>query len=56
MVDKVEAKKNIKTLSDEIEKYQNLSRGLMTRDEMIVVDSKITEFKNRVRNLRALLQ
>ncbi|WOE32161.1 MULTISPECIES: hypothetical protein [unclassified Acinetobacter] len=55
MVDRVEINKNIKTLSDEIEKWQNLSRGLMTRDEMIVIDGKITAFKNRIKNLRVML-
>lgn len=55
MVDKVEAQKNIKLYSGEIEKYQSLSRGLMTRDEMIMVDSKIQEFKRRIHNSRQFL-
>lgn len=55
MVDRVEAKKNINTLVAEIEKYQSLSRGLMTRDEMIIVDQKIQIFKTRISNLRQML-
>lgn len=55
MVDRIEAQKNIKIYSDEIEKYQSLSRGLMTRDEMIMVDEKIKEFKRRIHNARQSL-
>lgn len=55
MVDRVEANKNIKTFSKEIEKWQSLSRGLMTRDEMIMVDEKICKLRDRIHNLKAVL-
>lgn len=55
MVDRVEAKKNIDSLTAEIEKWQGLSRGLMTRDEMIMVDTKIQDFKRRIHNARQSL-
>lgn len=55
MVDRVEAKKNIDFLTAEIEKWQGLSRGLMTRDEMIMVDTKIQDFKRRIHNARQSL-
>ncbi|MCH7381623.1 MULTISPECIES: hypothetical protein [Acinetobacter] len=54
-MDKVEAKKNLKRYEDEIEKYQNLSRGLMTRDEMLMIDKKISQFKEWSKNIRSEL-
>jgi len=38
----------------EIEKWQNLSRSMMTMDEMIMVDNKIILFKERIKNLRSV--
>ncbi|WP_171264776.1 hypothetical protein [Acinetobacter sp. ANC 4558] len=55
MVDKVEAKSNLKRYEAEIEKYQSLSRGLMTRDEMVLIDKKITQLKEWSKNLKVQL-
>ncbi|WP_171264801.1 hypothetical protein [Acinetobacter sp. ANC 4558] len=55
MVDKVEAKSNLKRYETEIEKYQSLSRGLMTRDEMVLIDKKITQLKEWSKNLKVQL-
>ena len=52
----VEAKRNIEKYETEITKWQALSRGLMSRDEMMLVDKKINQLKEWSRNLRALLQ
>ncbi|QLI38244.1 MULTISPECIES: hypothetical protein [Acinetobacter calcoaceticus/baumannii complex] len=41
--------------SSELNKYQSLSRQLLTRDEMILVDRKIVQFKERIKNLRVVL-
>ncbi len=40
-MDTIEAKKNLNALCNEIEKLQNLSRGLMTAKEMVEIDAKI---------------
>lgn len=55
MVDKVEANRNIKIYSTELEKWQSLSRGLMSRDEMQLVDKKIECLRGRISNLRSML-
>ena len=55
MVDHVEAKRNIERYETEITKWQALSRGLMSRDEMMLVDKKIAQFKERSKNLRNML-
>lgn len=55
MVDKVEANRNIKIYSTELEKWQSLSRGLMSRDEMQTVDRKIETLKHWIKNLRDML-
>ena len=49
-----ETKQYIDLYSKEIEKYQNLSRSMMTREEMIMIDKKIMQFKEWVRNLRSV--
>lgn len=49
-----ETKQYIDLYSKEIEKYQSLSRSLMTRDEMILVDQKILKFKEWIKNLRSV--
>lgn len=51
-MDTIEAKKNLKRYESEIDKYQNLSRGLMSRDEMLVIDKKIAQLKLWAKNLR----
>lgn len=50
-----ETNQYIDLYSKEIEKYQSLSRSLMTRDEMIMVDQKIIQFKEWIKNLRSVL-
>jgi hypothetical protein len=54
-MDTVEIKKNIEKYSTEISKYQSLSRAMMTRDEMIMIDQKIVKFRERISNLRVVL-
>lgn len=54
-MDTIEAKKNLKRYEAEIEKYQGLSRGLMSRDEMIVVDRKISQLKEWAKSIRSML-
>lgn len=49
-----ETQKLIDKYVKEMEKYQNLSRSMMTMDEMIMVDNKIIQFKERIRNLRSV--
>ncbi len=51
-MDTIEARKNLKRYEAEIEKYQSLSRGLMSRDEMILVDKKITQLKEWCKAIR----
>ncbi len=50
-----EAQQNLRALTEEISKYQNLSRSMMTRSEMIMVDQKIIVLKERVKNIRVVL-
>ncbi len=54
-MDTVEIRKNIDMYSVELNKYQSLSRQLLTRDEMILVDRKIAQFKEFIKNLRIML-
>lgn len=54
-MDTKEIRKNIDMYSVELNKYQSLSRQLLTRDEMILVDKKIVQFKEFIKNLRIML-
>ncbi|WP_269522109.1 hypothetical protein, partial [Acinetobacter baumannii] len=54
-MDTIEAKKNLNALCNEIEKLQNLSRGLMTAKEMVEIDAKIKRHKEQVKNIRSNL-
>lgn len=54
-MDMFEAKKNLKKYEAEIDKYHALSRGLMSWDEMILIDKKITQLKEWANNLRIQL-
>lgn len=54
-MDTKEIRKNIDMYSVELNKYQSLSRQLLTRDEMILVDRKIVQFKEFIKNLRIML-
>ena len=54
-MDTKEIRKNIEMYSAELNKYQSLSRQLLSREEMILVDRKIVQFKERIKNLRVVL-
>ena len=54
-MDVIEAKRNIEKYEAEIAKWQALSRGLMSRDEMMLVDKKINQLKEWSKNLRNML-
>ena len=54
-IDRQEALSNLKRYESEISKYQSLSRGLMTRDEMIVIDRKISQLKEWSKTIRSML-
>ena len=54
-MDTKEIRKNIKMYSAELNKYQSLSRQLLSREEMILVDRKIVQFRERIKNLRVVL-
>ncbi|MDN5491170.1 MAG: hypothetical protein L0G93_04795 [Acinetobacter sp.] len=54
-MDRQEALSNLKRYESEIIKYQSLSRGLMTRDEMIVIDRKISQLKEWSKTIRSML-
>ncbi|AFI94593.1 hypothetical protein ACVYBP_18560 [Acinetobacter baumannii] len=54
-MDKNEAKKNLDKYSQELERYQNLSRSGLSRDEMLVIDRIILRLKKQVNNLRTAL-
>ena len=53
-MDSVEARRNLKLYGDEITKYQNLSRSLLSRDEMIMIDNKIRVLKERIKTIRSI--
>ncbi len=55
IMDKNEGKKNLDKFSLELERYQNLSRTGLTRDEMLVIDRIIVRLKGKVKNLRTAL-
>ncbi len=54
-MDTSEAKKNLKKYSDELSRYQNLSRTGLSREEMLVIDRIIIRLKNKINNLRSML-
>ncbi|WP_171498063.1 hypothetical protein [Acinetobacter ursingii] len=54
-MDTTEIRKNIEMYSAELNKYQSLSRQLLSREEMILVDRKIVQFRERIKNLRVVL-
>ncbi|QJH19823.1 hypothetical protein HBK86_06690 [Acinetobacter baumannii] len=47
MTDLVEAKKNLNKYSDELNRYQNLSRTGLSREEMLVIDRIIMRLKKQ---------
>lgn len=54
MADKSEVKKGLDFCSCELDKYQNLSRSGLSRDELITIDSIIVRLKERIKNLHIL--
>ncbi len=54
-MDTSEAKKNLNKYSDELSRYQNLSRTGLSREEMLVIDRVIMRLKNKINNLRSML-
>ncbi len=54
-MDTSEAKKNLNKYSDELNRYQNLSRTGLSREEMLVIDRIILRLKNQINNLRSIL-
>lgn len=56
MTDRVQAKKDLQFCCAELAKYQNLSRSGLKRHQMIAIDEIMIELKERIRNLRNVLQ
>ena len=56
MTDKVQAKQDLEFCSTELSKYQNLSRSGLKRHQMIAIDEIMIELKQRIKNLRNMLQ
>lgn len=56
MTDKVQAKQDLEFCSAELSKYQNLSRSGLKRHQMIAIDEVMIELKQRIKNLRNMLQ
>lgn len=54
-MDTSEAKKNLKKYSDELSRYQKLSRTGLSIEEMLVIDRIIMRLKNKINNLRSML-
>lgn len=54
-MDTSEAKKNLNKYSDELSRYQNLSRTGLSREEMLVIDRIIIRLRNKINNLRSML-
>ena len=55
-MDRIEAKRNIEKYETEITKWQALSRGLMSRGEMMTIDGIMIRLKERIKNLRSALE
>lgn len=56
MTDRVQAKQDLQFCCAELAKYQNLSRSGLKRHQMIAIDEIMIELKERIRNLRNVLQ
>lgn len=54
-MDKIDAKRNLNKCSEELSRYQNLSRTGLSRDEMLVIDRIIVRLKSQIKNLRIAL-
>lgn len=50
-----EAKKNLDKYSDELSRYQNLSRTGLSLEELLTIDRIIIRLKTKIDNLRSML-
>lgn len=55
MTDIVEAKKNLDKYSEELSRYQNLSRTGLSLEELLTIDRIIIRLKTKIDNLRSML-
>ncbi|ENV34536.1 hypothetical protein [Acinetobacter gerneri] len=55
MTNRVQAKQELKLCTDELSKYQILSRTGLTRNEMLAIDGIMIKLKERIKNLREAL-
>lgn len=55
-MDIIDAKKNLDRYEAEIIKWQSLSRGLMSREEMMLADRKIAQLKEWSANIKQALK
>ena len=56
MVIKAEIKKNLDNDCTELEKYQDLSRSGLRDNELKAIDAVMIRLKERIKNLRMMLQ
>ncbi|EHU1293721.1 hypothetical protein AAF162_02600 [Acinetobacter baumannii] len=54
-MDTNEAKKNLNKYSEELSRYQNLSRTGLSYEEMRTIDGIIIRLKTKIDNLRSVL-
>ncbi len=54
-MDKIEARRSLDALHDELAKYQNLNRTFMNSKQMIAVDEVMSKIRDRMRNIKSLL-
>lgn len=54
-MDIIQARKHLKKYQAELNKYKSLSRELMSYDDLIHTDKKITYFKKCIANIREQL-
>lgn len=55
MTDRVQAKQDLEFCSAELSKYQNLNRVCLRHSELVVIDNVMIRLKERIKNLRAIL-
>ncbi|MCG2575185.1 hypothetical protein LVY74_16740 [Acinetobacter sp. ME22] len=56
MTDKVQSKKDLNYCCDELNKYQSLSRTGLTHKEHLAIDGIMVKLKERIKNLRIVLE
>lgn len=54
-MDTIEAKRNLNKYSDELSRYQNLSRTGLSLEELLTIDRIIIRLKTKIDNLRSML-